>query len=289
MIDESATNHSYKVNGFTENTNYYNNHTDTSHSRQNSIDDPMTNHRESNGSSYDKENKPQTNGISSNGIYSSPLRSQLGLNLKSSNSEAAKKVTNSFQCPICPHSTDDLAILEEHINRMHFDPLSPSVNSPHSSYLDTLNAFACPICSRTFETSTDLELHVNIEHRDILSPGNIETNGCEATASATASTIESAQSLCPVCGISLDDFTTKNMEIHIEKHFAKSPHNVKSEPDLEKEAQKLREQREFEMLRAQYGMDNQGNFREQSAAAMQSAVVCVFYWKFWISAILIEL
>lgn len=62
------------------------------------------------------------------------------------------------------------------------------------------------------------------------------------------------------------------MELHIEKHFAKSPHAFKSEPDLEKEAQKLREQREFEMLRAQYGMDNQGNFREQSAAAMQSAV-----------------
>lgn len=42
--------------------------------------------------------------------------------------------------------------------------------------------------------------------------------------------------------------------------------------DLEKQAQKLREQREFEMLRAQYGMDDQGNFREQSAAGMQRAV-----------------
>lgn len=273
MVDESATNLSYKVNRFAENKIYYNSHTDTSHSRQSCH--KTTNHRESNGSSYDKENEPQINGFSSNGIHSSPLRSQLGLNLKSSNSGAAKKVTKSFQCPICPHSTEHLAILEEHINRMHFDPLSPSVNSSQSSYLDTLNAFGCPICSRTFETSTDLELHVNIEHRDILSPGNIETNGCGATASATASTIESAQSVCPVCDISMDDFTTKNMEIHIEKHFAKSPHNVKSEPDLEKEAQKMREQREFEMLQKMFGMDDQGNFREQSAAAMQSAVVCI--------------
>lgn len=41
---------------------------------------------------------------------------------------------------------------------------------------------------------------------------------------------------------------------------------------LEKELRKLREQREFEMLRAQYGMDNQGNFREQSVTNMQRAV-----------------
>lgn len=114
-----------------------------------------------------------------------------------------------------------------------------------------------------------MELHVNIEHRDILSPGNIDRNGSAATATATRGAI---RSLCPVCGISLDAFSTADMELHIEKHFAKSPLTQKTEPDLEKEAQKLREQREFEMLRAQYGMDNQGNFREQSAAAMQSAV-----------------
>lgn len=90
--------------------------------------------------------------------------------------------------------------------------------------------------------------------------------------SASAVTNGFAQSLCPVCGISLDDFPTLEMELHIEKHFAKSPKAQKSETNLEKEAQRLREQREFEMLRAQYGMDDQGNFREQSAAAMQSAV-----------------
>lgn len=107
-----------------------------------------------------------------------------------------------------------------------------------------------------------------------MSPGNIDCNGSAATsaATATATTIGSARSICPVCGVSLDDFSTPDMELHIEKHFAKSPNNQKTEPDIEKEAQKLREQREFEMLRAQYGMDDQGNFREQSAAAMQSAV-----------------
>lgn len=53
---------------------------------------------------------------------------------------------------------------------------------------------------------------------------------------------------------------TDEIDFHIEKHFPKSPVNKKLESELEKEAQRLREQREFEMLRAQYGMDDQGNF-----------------------------
>ncbi|KAG8241968.1 hypothetical protein J6590_075543 [Homalodisca vitripennis] len=40
----------------------------------------------------------------------------------------------------------------------------------------------------------------------------------------------------------------------------------------DKEMRRLREQHEFELLRAQYGMDNEGNFREQSLTNMQRAV-----------------
>lgn len=221
-----------------------------------------------NGVCESNDTKELTNGIDkANGSQGSPLRSQLGLNLKKSHSPASakpKKSPNVVQCPLCPYTSENPVVLEEHINRSHFDPLSPSINSsPNASYLDTLNAFACPICSRSFETTSDLELHVNIEHKDILSPAaNVEYDA--------ATTIGSSRSICPVCGISLDSFNTQEMELHIEGHFSKSPQKV--EPDLEKQAQKLREQREFEQLRAQYGMDDQGNFREQSAAAMQSAV-----------------
>lgn len=227
-------------------------------------------HIHQNGISETNDTKELVNGVDmSNGSQGSPLRSQLGLNLKKTHTQSSvkgKKTTspNIVQCPLCPYTSENPVILEEHINRSHFDPLSPSINSPpNASYLDTLNAFACPICSRTFETTSDLELHVNIEHKDILSPAtNVDC--------AAAAPIGSSRSICPVCGISLDRFNTHEMESHIESHFSKSPHKV--EPDLEKQAQKLREQREFEMLRAQYGMDDQGNFREQSAAAMQSAV-----------------
>lgn len=72
----------------------------------------------------------------------------------------------------------------------------------------------------------------------------------------------------------MSNMNHQEMELHIESHFAGSPKeaaiavSTKTELDVEKQAQKIREQREFEMLRAQYGMDNQGNFREQSAAGM---------------------
>lgn len=140
------------------------------------------------------------------------------------------------------------------------------VNS--SNHSDTLNALACPICVRAFENASDLELHVNIEHRDILSPARVDRND----GAGNVATIGVSRSICPVCSISLDNMKTVDMEMHIEGHFSKSPKTTKAEPDLEKQAQKLREQREFEMLRAQYGMDDQGNFREQSAAGMQRAV-----------------
>ncbi|XP_053691835.1 zinc finger-containing ubiquitin peptidase 1-like, partial [Sabethes cyaneus] len=210
------------------------------------------------------------------GGQGSPLRSQLGLKLKSHKPIPTITTKPSpLQCLLCPYTTENPTVLEEHINRSHFDPLSPSINNENSgnSHVDTLSALQCPICARTFESGSDLELHVNIEHRDILSPAKADRQNGGTPAAAATVNGSLTGSLCPVCGISFDNMKTADMEIHIEKHFSKSPQNpVTVEPDLEKQAQKLREQREFEMLRAQYGMDDQGNFREQSAAAMQRAV-----------------
>uniref|UniRef100_A0A182NB23 Zinc finger-containing ubiquitin peptidase 1 n=1 Tax=Anopheles dirus TaxID=7168 RepID=A0A182NB23_9DIPT len=290
------------------------------------------------------------------GGQGSPLRSQLGLKLKSHKPNSftitpapelanggstgttaavaaaaaastvcpatmtiTTKQASPLQCLLCPYTSDNPTVLEEHINRSHFDPLSPGVNGAGGGggggaggaaaggsghHVDTLSVLQCPICNRTFESGSDLELHVNIEHRDILSPAKADSGG-RATNGTPAGAHNggyggSSGSLCPVCGISFDHMKTQDMEYHIEKHFSKSPQNpyqsgggtvgggagaavggvgggAVRDPtavvvDLEKQAQKLREQREFEMLRAQYGMDDQGNFREQSAAAMQRAV-----------------
>lgn len=227
-----------------------------------------------NTNNCDNEN---VNGAQQNHGEGSPLRSQLGLKLKANNKPkiTIPTIPSPLMCLMCPYTTEDPRTLEEHINRSHFDPISPGVinqggaHGGTSNHIDTLDAFQCPICVRCFETCGDLEVHVNHEHRDILSPAKVDST--TACAVVTNGSDEAGCNLCPVCGTSFNNMKTQEMELHIESHFAKSP-VAPVAPDLEKEAQKLREQREFEMLRAQYGMDDQGNFREQSAVAMQRAV-----------------
>ncbi|XP_066601651.1 zinc finger-containing ubiquitin peptidase 1-like [Prorops nasuta] len=204
--------------------------------------------------------------------HGSPLRSGLNLQLRS---HASPKLPVQ-NCPMCDYSSDSPLRLEEHINRKHFDLTSPSLPPESPSSRD--GGFNCPLCITSFPNSSDLELHVNIEHKDILSPAN-----GSATHSDIA-TIANDTPTCPVCLSTLfknsDDLTA-----HIEDHFSKKGTPSPVTPDIstdrllakdmerrEMEVRKLREQREFEMLRAQYGMDNQGNFREQSVTNMQRAV-----------------
>jgi zinc finger-containing ubiquitin peptidase 1 len=251
----------------------------------------MDDNNNTNGNNCDMGNGTNSNhnGVQSHG-EGSPLRSQLGLNLKANKPKIT--IPSPLTCLLCPYTTKEASVLEEHINRSHFDPISPGLNSQSlggggahgvssNHYSDTLDAFSCPICVRCFESGKDLEIHVNNEHTDILSPAKVESSATENIASTSTSTItltaddESACNFCPVCGISFVDMKTQEMELHIDGHFAKSPVSSTTggaSPDLEKEARKVQEQREFEMLRAQYGMDDQGNFREQSAVAMQRAV-----------------
>lgn len=232
------------------------------------------NNNTNNVNNCDNEN---VNGAINHHGEGSPLRSQLGLKLKANNKP---KITipitdpsSNLMCLMCPYTTEDPRTLEEHINRSHFDPISPGVINAGahgtSNHVDTLDAFPCPICLHCFETCGSLEFHVNNEHRDILSPAKVDSTACSTVDLTNGD--EASCNLCPVCGTSFAEMKTQEMEMHIEGHFAKSP-VVAAGPDLEKEAQKLREQREFEMLRAQYGMDDQGNFSEQSAKQMQRAV-----------------
>ncbi|KAG8234326.1 hypothetical protein J437_LFUL013066 [Ladona fulva] len=125
------------------------------------------------------------------GSSGSPLRSALALNLGSIapmsgsshgdgavNAEGlANGVSVVRQCPLCPYRNEFPVRLEEHINRQHFDPTSPSFpsTSPLRSHSEDAPAvYDCPLCVRTFQNSPDLELHVNIEHKDILSPAKVE-------------------------------------------------------------------------------------------------------------------
>lgn len=264
------------VNGIGNNNSNNNQMDDNNNSNSNNNCDMANN---------ENENVNNHNGVQGHG-EGSPLRSQLGLKLRANKPKITiPTVPSPLTCLLCPYTTKDASILEEHINRSHFDPISPGISSSSgahgttTNHVDTLEAFSCPICVRCFESCKDLEVHVNHEHTDILSPAKIDS--AASASSTTASTItltedEAACNFCPVCGISFLNMKTQEMELHIDEHFAKSPTTVASStaisPDLEKEARKVQEQREFEMLRAQYGMDDQGNFREQSAVAMQRAV-----------------
>lgn len=257
-------------------------------SNNNQMDD-NNNSNSNNNCDMANESVNNHNGAQSKHGEGSPLRSQLELKLKANKPKITIPTAPSPQnCMLCPYVTKDASTLEEHINRSHFDPISPGINSSSgahgsTSHHDTLEAFACPICVKCFETCKDLEMHVNHEHTDILSPAKIDSSSTSAAASTTITTMttedEAACNFCPVCGISfLNMKKTQEMELHIDEHFTKSPTVMSAStatavsPDLEKEARKVQEQREFELLRAQYGMDDQGNFREQSAVAMQRAV-----------------
>ncbi|XP_028142955.1 zinc finger-containing ubiquitin peptidase 1-like isoform X3 [Diabrotica virgifera virgifera] len=203
-----------------------------------------TNHLGAVKSNININSNPKVNGggaISPNKVshgHGSPLRSNLDLKLKNPPS--------TLQCPMCNYTSTNPNKLEEHVNRSHFDLTSPSVGKMTT----TSDQYVCPLCAKHFQSAPDLELHVNIEHRDILSPASPSTQSC------------------PVCGITLDgDINSERAVRHVESHFpAGSP-----QPS-DRAALREREQREFEMLRAQYGMDNQGNFKEQTITNMQRAV-----------------
>ncbi|XP_071517423.1 zinc finger-containing ubiquitin peptidase 1-like isoform X3 [Panulirus ornatus] len=212
----------------------------------------------------------------------SPDRAQLSLNLNqwdkrnrlaSPGSRSPLLDNRVTTCPICGMKEPSPARLEEHVNRAHFDLTSPSFPAvtPQEEVI-----FTCPLCMKQFESSPDLELHVNIEHKDILSPAKSD----EVTP------VESEENdigVCPVC--SRTGFTSHNdLATHIDTHFTRKSSIVTPDDGgwerrlvtelekQEKEVQRMREQQEFSLLRAQYGMDNEGNFSQQSLSNMQRAV-----------------
>ncbi|XP_011495521.1 PREDICTED: zinc finger with UFM1-specific peptidase domain protein-like [Ceratosolen solmsi marchali] len=204
--------------------------------------------------------------------HGSPLRSSLNLQLRS---HATPKLPIQ-ECPMCPYSSDCPLRLQEHINRQHFDLTSPSFPSESISARDS--KFNCPFCIILFPNASDLELHVNIEHKDILSPAKATSPYSDVATSG-----EKTPS-CPVCQSTLFK-NNDELTAHIEEHFTKKETPSPVTPEFstdrllardmerrEKEVRRLREQREFALLQAQYGMDNQGNFREQSVTNMQRAV-----------------
>lgn len=236
----------------------------------------------------------------------SPLRSNLALKLKSSSPTVQCpmcKYTSSSPTELEEH------INRQHFDVTSPSVIGPSctqqtTTSSSNNFATTITnqattssivhqLFPCPLCTKTFTSPPDLELHVNIEHQDVLSPA--------AAGAGAPTTPLNGAAVCPVCGIALENDNTESAARHVESHFPSSntptttlsqhssnslAHSVavvansitssltrnSNNSSTSKENQKAREQRDFELLRAQYGMDEQGNFRDQSVTNMQRAV-----------------
>ncbi|XP_048478556.1 zinc finger-containing ubiquitin peptidase 1 [Plutella xylostella] len=208
----------------------------------------------------------------------SPLRSQLALKLKPNTPKKSVPTPSpTVQCLLCDFKSTCPRKLEEHINRAHFDLTSPSVlgnanANPATLELDnpTLNAtlaltsamaltpgpgtssYQCPICEKEFSNGSEAEVHVNVEHKDILSPQKPEKVDNASSCDDIVMMEESPVSHCPVCCQPLP-LEQHELIQHIESHFERGEEGGLSA--AEREARRTREEHEFQMLRAQYGME----------------------------------
>lgn len=178
-----------------------------------------------------------------------------------------------FVCPICSHCSADISEMEEHGNKQHLD----LTNSCEEQKATDLN-FDCPICSNDFSNANDLEIHVNSVHEDILTPMK-KPKYAENDSRLSEHT-------CPVCN-SFSSASAEELTSHVNLHFLNDGQSLEDSTawlpnclDTSRDyliAQELtrdfeREQELFELLKIEYGMNDNGNFREQSTKNMQRAV-----------------
>lgn len=117
------------------------------------------------GESFLTENK-LSNHITERHVHSSTSPSpSVGSSAKRRKLDADSDV----RCPLCDYVDLDTDRLQQHVNRMHFDPGSPRQ--------DGLVDFPCPICPLAFDHCDNLETHINEEHQHFVSPQTVTSLG----------------------------------------------------------------------------------------------------------------
>ncbi|CAG4951342.1 unnamed protein product [Colias eurytheme] len=280
-------------------------------SKENSVENELLNGHDkeslhsspthNNMNNYDGSPKNSKLSMASAG-QGSPLRSQLALKLKSNTpKKLAPTPSPTVQCLLCDFTSTCPRKLEEHINRAHFDLTSPSVMGNDNSNIDnatlgllnpTINldnptlalsamamspgphssSFQCPICEKEFANGSEVEVHVNVEHRDILSPqkaDQVDNASCDDVVMME----ESPVSNCPICCQPLP-LSQHELIQHIEEHFERGEDvGASTLSDAEREAQRTREEQEFQLLRAQYGMEeDEEGYSSRAASSLKRAV-----------------
>ena len=147
-------------------------------------------------------------------------------------------------------------------------PLRSRPTGGHSPVL------SCPLCPHTETEVGRLERHVNTAHLDTISPPS-QAEQCETAAQSQShvNTVHGDHSelSCPVCG--QQSFPSQHhLQSHVESHFSPPPSST-ADSLLAAEIQRKEEQAQFASLQAQYGMDEQGNYVQQSVSGLRKAVV----------------
>lgn len=113
------------------------------------------------GESFLTENK-LSNHITERHVHSSTSPSS---SVCSSSKRRKMDADSDVRCPLCDYVDLDTDRLQQHVNRMHFDPGSPR----RPGTVD----FPCPICPLAFDHCDSLESHITEEHHDIVNPRSV--------------------------------------------------------------------------------------------------------------------
>lgn len=180
------------------------------------------------GESFLTENK-LSNHITQRHVHSSASPSP---NVGSSSKRRKLDVDSDVRCPLCDYVDLDTDRLQQHVNRMHFDPGSPR----RPGTVD----FPCPICPLAFDHCDNLETHINEEHHDIVSPQSviIQCNmrllllllfrlkvhllfsffRVQDSHSQRIPLLENINEGCVICGMKNFD-SLRDLDAHIEQHY----------------------------------------------------------------------
>lgn len=125
---------------------------------------------------------------------------------------------------MCPYTSDSSNVLEEHINRSHFDPHSPSMNGTYAqqrSAADGSNATAisCSSSSVSSTSSTSGAAAASRSGTATLVNGDTANHhdGASAVANGHDTRHDTLTALaCPICGKAFEAPSSLELHVNIE-------------------------------------------------------------------------
>lgn len=112
------------------------------------------------------------------------------------------------QCPMCPYTSDTSNVLEEHINRSHFDPVSPSLNAIIAQRSAANDA------NPTAADSNGGDAHH--QHLNASSRPSSEHQHQQQHQPANSTLTALA---CPICGRAFEAASSLELHVNIEHRF----------------------------------------------------------------------